>query len=217
INQINPTNNPRLGAILLTLEGARSIAREFYPFVLEHNKQRPRRIPPHISTKTQTLFPELTRRALVKEEEKQRDIYNNFLENTQVQIEGIKRRLLVELPEFYKISEDNPQTGKTFHYKDYNNQFTILLFNFHYLILHYLNAIDNILYAEGARYKFFFEEEENYKSINSEINKRNQEFVDEAKKVIKLREEKEKLEEITNKILSGKPTEKPKRTRSNSL
>ena len=66
INQINPTNNPRLEAILLTFEGARSIAREFYLFVLEHDKQRPRRIPPHISTRTQTLFPELTGRALVK-------------------------------------------------------------------------------------------------------------------------------------------------------
>src|SRR6185437_877140 len=93
INRINPTNNPRLGAILLTLEGARSIAREFYLFILEHDKQRPGRIPLHISTRTQTLFPDLTGRALVKEEERQRNIHNNFLENTQIQIEGIKRRL----------------------------------------------------------------------------------------------------------------------------
>ena len=57
INWINPTNNPRLGAILLTLEGARSIAREFYSFALEHDKQRPGRIPPYISIRTQTLFP----------------------------------------------------------------------------------------------------------------------------------------------------------------
>src|SRR6185312_7778050 len=121
INRINPTNNPRLGAILLTLEGARSIAREFYPFVLENDKHRPGRIPSHISTRTQTLFPELTGRALVKEKEKQRNIYNDFLENTQAQIEGIKRRLIAESPEFYKIPGTDPQTGEIFYQEDYNN------------------------------------------------------------------------------------------------
>ncbi|RIB08592.1 hypothetical protein C2G38_2211263 [Gigaspora rosea] len=131
INRINPTNNSRLGAILLTLEGAKSIAREFY----------------------------LT--ALVKEQEKQRNIYNNFLDNTQAQIEGIKKRLLAESPKFCKIFEDNPETGETeFYYGDYNNQFTILPFRFHHLILHHLEAIDNILYSEGARNKIYFEEEE---------------------------------------------------------
>ncbi|RIB24080.1 hypothetical protein C2G38_2169535 [Gigaspora rosea] len=89
INQINPTNNSRLGAILLTLEGAKSIAREFYPHV------------------------QLTGRVLVKEQEKQKNIYNNFLDNTQAQIEGTKKRLLAESPEFCKIFEDNPETRET--------------------------------------------------------------------------------------------------------
>ncbi|RIB04460.1 hypothetical protein C2G38_2222324 [Gigaspora rosea] len=40
------------------------------------------------------------KRALVKEQEKQRNIYNNFLDNIQAQIEGIKKRLLAESPEF---------------------------------------------------------------------------------------------------------------------
>ncbi|RIB07144.1 hypothetical protein C2G38_2215310 [Gigaspora rosea] len=184
INRINPINNSRLGAILLTLEGAKSIAREFYPHVLEYDKQRPNKIPAHILTRTQTLFPELTGRALVKEQEKQRNIYNNFLDNTQAQIEGIKKRLLAELPEFCKIFEDNPETGETeFYYGDYNNQFTILPFRFHHLILHHLEAIDNILYSEGARNKIYFEEEESYTSAYSEINKLNQEFVDQTKKM----------------------------------
>ncbi|RIB18340.1 hypothetical protein C2G38_2184875, partial [Gigaspora rosea] len=162
INRINPTNNSRLGAILLTLEGAKSIAREFYPHVLEYDKQRPNKIPAHILIRTQTLFPELTGRALVKEQEKQRNIYKNFLDNSQAQIEGIKKRLLAESPEFCKIFEDNPETGETeFYYGDYNNEFTILPFRFHYLILHHLEAIDNILYSEGARNKIYFEEEEN--------------------------------------------------------
>ncbi|RIB01343.1 hypothetical protein C2G38_2231128 [Gigaspora rosea] len=125
-------NNTKLGAILLTLEGAKSIAREFYPHVLEYDKQRPNKIPAHILTRTQTLFPELTGRALVKEQEKQRNIYNNFLDNTQAQIEEIKKRLLAESPEFYKIFEDNPETRETeSYYGDYNNQFTILPFRFH--------------------------------------------------------------------------------------
>ncbi|RIB21054.1 hypothetical protein C2G38_2177669 [Gigaspora rosea] len=118
INRINPTNNSRLGAILLILEGAKSIAREFYLHVLEYDKQRPNKIPAHILTQTQTLFPELTERALVKEQEKQRNICNNFLDNTQAQIEGIKKRLLAESPEFCKIFEDNPETGETeFYYE----------------------------------------------------------------------------------------------------
>ncbi|RIB08932.1 hypothetical protein C2G38_2210288 [Gigaspora rosea] len=222
INRINPTNNSRLGAILLILEGAKSIAREFYPHVLEYDKQRPNKIPAHILTRTQTLFPELTERALVKEQEKQRSIYNNFLDNTQAQIEGIKKRLLAESPEFCKIFEDNPETGETeFYYGDYNNQFTILPFRFHHLILHYLEAIDNILYSEGARNKIYFEEEESYASAYTEINKLSQEFIDETKKVKKLREEKERLERATdkiiNRILKDEPSEKPKRTRSNSL
>ncbi|RIB07766.1 hypothetical protein C2G38_2213422 [Gigaspora rosea] len=171
INRINPTNNSRLEAILLTLEGAKSIAREFYSH-----------IPAHILIRTQTLFPELTERALVKEQEKQRNIYNNFLDNTQAQIEGIKKRLLAESPEFCKIFEDNPETGETeFYYGDYNNQFTILPFRFHYLILHHLEAIDNILYSEGARNKNYFEKEESYKSAYSEINKLSQEFIDKTK------------------------------------
>ncbi|RIB27291.1 hypothetical protein C2G38_2160878 [Gigaspora rosea] len=153
-------NNTKLGAILLTLKDAKSIAREFYPYILENDKQRPGRIPAHISTRTQTLFPELSGRALVKEKEKQRNIYNSFLENTQIQIEGIKRRLIAESPEFYRISERNPCTGEIFHYPDYNNQFTILPIKFHHVILHHLDAIDNILYTEGAKYKLFFEEEE---------------------------------------------------------
>ncbi|RIB02485.1 hypothetical protein C2G38_2227697 [Gigaspora rosea] len=82
INRINPKKS-RLGEILLTLEGAKSIAREFYPHVLEYDKQRSDKIPAHILIRTQTLFPELTGRALVKEQEKQRNIYNNFLDNTQ--------------------------------------------------------------------------------------------------------------------------------------
>ncbi|RIB11759.1 hypothetical protein C2G38_2202612 [Gigaspora rosea] len=223
INRINPTNNSRLGAILLTLESAKSIAREFYSHVLEHDKQRPNKIPAHILTQTQTLFPELTGRALVKEQEKQRNIYNNFLDNTQAQIEGIKKRLLAESPEFCKIFEDNPETGETeFYYGDYNNQFTILLFRFHHLILHHLEAIDNILYSEGARNKIYFEEEESYESAYSEINKLSQEFIDKTKKVKELRKEKERLEQITNKVinrilLKNEPVEKPKRIRSNSL
>ncbi|RIB04029.1 hypothetical protein C2G38_2223465 [Gigaspora rosea] len=224
INRINPTNNSRLGAILLILEGAKSIAREFYPHVLEYDKQRPNKIPAHILTRTQTLFPELTGRALVKEQEKQRNIYNNFLDNTQAQIEGIKKRLLAESPEFCKIFEDNPETGETeFYYGDYNNQFTILPFRFHHLILHHLEAIDNILYSEGARNKIYFEEEESYESAYSEINKLSQEFIDKTKKVKELRKEKERLEQATDKIINrillenNKPIEKPKRTRSNSL
>ncbi|RIB10479.1 hypothetical protein C2G38_2206054, partial [Gigaspora rosea] len=150
-----------LGAILLTLEGAKSIAREFYPHILEYDKQKPNKIPAHVLTRTQTLFPELTGRALVKEQEKQRNIYNNFLDNTQAQIEGIKKRLLAESPEFCKIFEDNPETGETeFYYGDYNNQFTILPFRFQHLILHHLEVIDNILYSEGARNKIYVEEEE---------------------------------------------------------
>ncbi|RIB05379.1 hypothetical protein C2G38_2219781 [Gigaspora rosea] len=142
INQINPTNNSRLGAILLTLAGAKSIAREFYPH-----------IPAHILTRTQTLFPELTGRALVREQEKQRNIYNNFLDNTQAQIEGIKKRLLAESPEFCKIFENNPETGETeFYYGDYNNQFTILPFRFHHLILHHLEAINNTLKEQEIKY-----------------------------------------------------------------
>ncbi|RIB04698.1 hypothetical protein C2G38_2221610 [Gigaspora rosea] len=195
INRINPTNNSRLGAILLTLEGAKSIAREFYPHVLEYDKQRPNKIPAHILTRTQILFPELTGRALVKEQEKQRNIYNNFLDNTQVQIEGIKKRLLAESPEFCKIFEDNPETGETeFYYGDYNNQF-------HHLILHYLEAIDNILYSEGARNKIYFEEEESYESAYSEINKLSQEFIDKTKKVKELRKEKERLEQVTKEVI----------------
>ncbi|RIB05086.1 hypothetical protein C2G38_2220645 [Gigaspora rosea] len=161
IDRINPTNNSRLGAILLTLEGAKSIAREFYPHILEYDKQRPDRIPPHILTRTATLFLDLTERELVEEQKKQRNIYNNFLDNTQAQIEGIKKRLLAESPEFCKIFEENPETEETeFYYGDYNNQFTILPFRFHHLILHHLEAIDNILYSEGARNKIYFEEEE---------------------------------------------------------
>ncbi|RIB22112.1 hypothetical protein C2G38_2296956 [Gigaspora rosea] len=174
--------------------------------------------------RTQTLFPELTGRALVKEQEKQRNIYNNFLDNTQAQIEEIKKRLLAESPEFCKIFEDNPETGETeFYYGDYNNQFTILPFRFHHLILHHLEAIDNILYSEGARNKIYFEEEESYESAYSEINKLSQEFIDKTKKVKELRKEKVRLEQATNKIINrilledNKPIEKPKRTRSNSL
>ncbi|RIB30372.1 hypothetical protein C2G38_2026910 [Gigaspora rosea] len=149
IDRINPTNNSRLGAILLTLEGAKSIAREFYPHILEYDKQRPNRIPPHILTRTATLFPDLTGRELAEEQKKQRNIYNNFLDNIQAQIEGIKKRLLAESPEFCKIFEDNPETEETeFYYGDYNNQFTILPFRFHHIILHHLEAIDNILYSE---------------------------------------------------------------------
>ncbi|RIB29652.1 hypothetical protein C2G38_2154704 [Gigaspora rosea] len=221
--KINPTNNSRLGAILLKLERAKSIAREFYPHVLEYDKQRPNKIPAHILTRTQTLFPELTGRALVKEQEKQRNIYNNFLDNTQAQIEGIKKRLLAESPEFCKIFEDNPETGETeFYYGDYNNQFTILPFRFHHLIFHHLEAIDNILYSEGARNKIYFEEEESYESAYSEINKLSQEFIDKTKEVKELRKEKERLEQITNKIinrilLKNELVEKPKRIRSNSF
>ncbi|RIB29439.1 hypothetical protein C2G38_2155336 [Gigaspora rosea] len=112
INRINPTNNSRLGAILLMLEGAKSIAREFYPHVLEYDKQRPNKIPAHILMRTQTLFPELTGRALVKEQEKQRNIYNNFLDNTQAQIEGIKKRLLAESLEFCKILKTTQKQEK---------------------------------------------------------------------------------------------------------
>ncbi|RIB08851.1 hypothetical protein C2G38_2210518 [Gigaspora rosea] len=202
ILETTPTRR-KLGAILLTLEGAKSIAREFYPHVLEYDKQRPNKIPAHILMRTQTLFPELTGRALVKEQEKQRNIYNNFLDNTQAQIEGIKKRLLAESPEFCKIFEDNPETGETkFYYGDYNNQFTILPFRFHHLILHHLEAIDNILYSEGARNKIYFEEEESYTSAYSEINKLNQEFVDQTKKVKKLKEEKERLERASDKIIN---------------
>ncbi|RIB27330.1 hypothetical protein C2G38_2240206 [Gigaspora rosea] len=131
-------------------------------------------------------------KALVKEQEKQRNIYNNFLDNTQAQIEGIKKRLLAESPEFCKIFEDNPETGETeFYYGDYNNQFTILPFRFHHLILHHLEAIDNILYSEGARNKIYFEEEESYESAYSEINKLSQEFIDKTKKEIIIKELKE--------------------------
>ncbi|RIB08037.1 hypothetical protein C2G38_2212690 [Gigaspora rosea] len=201
INRINPTNNSRLGAILLTLEGAKSIAREFYPHVLEYNKQRPNKIPAHILTRTQTLFPELTGRALVREQEKQRNIYTNFLDNTQAQIKGIKKRLLAESPKFCKIFEDNPETGETeFYYGDYKKQFTIIPLKLHHLILHHLEAIDNILYSEGAKNKIYFEEEESYESAYSEINKLSQEFIDKTKKVKELRKEKERLEQITNKI-----------------
>ncbi|RIB23361.1 hypothetical protein C2G38_2171589 [Gigaspora rosea] len=224
IDRINPTNNSRLGAILLTLEGAKSIAREFYPHILEYDKQRPNRIPLHILTRTATLFPDLTGRELAEEQKKQRNIYNNFLDNTQVQIEGIKKRLLAESPEFCKIFEENPETEETeFYYGDYNNQFTILPFRFHHLILHHLEAIDNILYSEGARNKIYFEEEESYISAYMEINKLSQEFLDQKKKVKKLKKEKERLEQATDKIIkrillkNNKPTEKPKRTRSNSL
>ncbi|CAG8649126.1 7603_t:CDS:1 [Paraglomus brasilianum] len=193
IDRINPTNNSRLGAILLTLEGAKSIAREFYPHTLEYDKQRPDRIPPHILTRTATLFPNLTGRELVKEQKKQRNIYNNFLDNTQAQIEGIKKRLLAESPEFCKIFEENPETEETeFYYGDNNNQFTILPFRFHHLILHHLEAIDNILYSEGARNKIYFEEEESYISAYTEINKLSQEFLDQAKKVKELKKEKRK-------------------------
>ncbi|RIB19032.1 hypothetical protein C2G38_2182948 [Gigaspora rosea] len=198
INRINLTNNSRLEAILLTLEGAKSIAREFYPHVLEYDKQRPNKIPAHILTRTQTLFPELTGRAL--------------------------KRLLAESPEFCKIFEDNPETGETeFYYGDYNNQFTILPFRFYHLILHHLEAIDNILYSEGARNKIYFKEEESYESAYSEINKLSQEFIDKTKKVKELRKEKERLEQATDKIINrillenNKPIKKPKRTRSNSL
>ncbi|RIB12264.1 hypothetical protein C2G38_2201101 [Gigaspora rosea] len=83
---INPTNNPRLGAILLTK--VKKHSKRILSIILEHDKQRPGRIPPHISTRTQTLFPELLGRALLKEEEKQRNIYNNFLENTWVAIKS---------------------------------------------------------------------------------------------------------------------------------
>ncbi|RIB09629.1 hypothetical protein C2G38_2208346 [Gigaspora rosea] len=122
IDRINPTNNSRLGAILLTLEGAKSIVREFYPHILEYDKQRPNRIPPHILTRTAILFPDLTGRELAEEQKKQRNIYNNFLDNTQAQIEGIKKRLLAESPEFCKIFENNPETEETeFYYRDYNN------------------------------------------------------------------------------------------------
>ncbi|RIB14929.1 hypothetical protein C2G38_2193705 [Gigaspora rosea] len=198
---INSTNNSRLGAILLILEGAKSIAREFYPHVLEYDKQRPNKIPAHILTRTQTLFPKLTGRALIREQEKQRDIYNNFLDNTQAQIEGIKKRLLAESPEFCKIFEDNPKTEETeFYYGDYNNQFTILPFRFHHLILHHLEAIDNILYSEGN--KIYFEEEESYESAYSEINKLSQEFIDKTKKVKELRKEKKRLELVTDKIIN---------------
>ncbi|RIB09643.1 hypothetical protein C2G38_2208270 [Gigaspora rosea] len=145
INRINPTNNSRLGAILLTLEGAKSIAREFYPH----------------------------------------------------------KRLLAESPEFCKIFEDNPETGETeFYYGDYNNQFTILPFRFHHLILHHLEAIDNILYSEGARNKIYLEKEESYESAYSEINKLSQEFIDKTKKVKELRKEKKKLELVTDKIIN---------------
>ena len=224
IDRINPTNNSRLGAILLTLEGAKSIAREFYPHTLEYDKQRPDKIPPHILTRTATLFPDLTGRELVKEQKKQRNIYNNFLDNTQAQIEGIKKRLLAESPEFCKIFEENPETEETeFYYGDYNNQFTILLFRFHHLILHHLEAIDNILYSEGARNKIYFEEEESYISAYTEINKLSQEFLDQAKKVKELKREKERLEQATDKIINrillenNKSIEKPKRIRSNSI
>ena len=224
IDRINPTNNSRLGAILLTLEGAKSIAREFYPHTLEYDKQRPDRIPPHILTRTATLFPDLTGRELVKEQKKQRNIYNNFLDNTQAQIEGIKKRLLAESPEFCKIFEENPETEETeFYYGDYNNQFTILPFRFHHLILHHLEAIDNILYSEGARNKIYFEEEESYISAYTEINKLSQEFLDQAKKVKELKKEKERLEQATDKIINrillenNKSIEKPKRIRSNSI
>ncbi|RIB13054.1 hypothetical protein C2G38_2198959 [Gigaspora rosea] len=169
INQINPTNNSRLGAILLTLEGAKSIAREFYPH----------------STCERTR--------------KQRNIYNNFLDNTQAQIEGIKKRLLAESLEFCKIFKDNSETGETeFYYGDYNNQFTILPFRFHHLILHHLEAINNILYSEGARNKIYFEEEESYELAYSEINKLSQEFINKTKEVKELRKEKEKLEQDTD-------------------
>ena len=224
IDRINPTNNSRLGAILLTLEGAKSIAREFYPHTLEYDKQRPDKIPPHILTRTATLFPDLTGRELAEEQKKQRNIYNNFLDNTQAQIEGIKKRLLAESPEFCKIFEENPETEETeFYYGDYNNQFTILPFRFHHLILHHLEAIDNILYSEGARNKIYFEEEESYISAYTEINKLSQEFLDQAKKVKELKKEKERLEQATDKIINrillenNKSTEKPKRIRSNSI
>ncbi|RIB07670.1 hypothetical protein C2G38_2213763 [Gigaspora rosea] len=193
------------------------------PSVLEYDKQRPNKIPAHILTRTQTLFLELTGRALVKEQEKQRNSYNNFLDNMQAQIEEIKKRLLAESPEFCKIFEDNPETGEIeFYYGDYNNQFTILPFRFHHLILHHLEAIDNILYSEGARNKIHFEEEESYISAYSEINKLSQEFIDQTKKVKKLKEEKERLEQATDKIINrilskDEPSEKPKRTRSNSF
>ncbi|RIB17364.1 hypothetical protein C2G38_2187513 [Gigaspora rosea] len=150
-------NNTKLGAILLTLEGAKSIAREFYPHVLEYDKQRPNKIPAHKLIRTQILFPELTGRAL--------------------------KRLLAESPEFCKIFEDNPETEETeFYCEDYNNQFTILPFRFHHLILHHLEAIDNILYSEGARNKIYSEEEESYESAYSEINKLSQEFIDKQRK-----------------------------------
>ncbi|RIB27523.1 hypothetical protein C2G38_2326972 [Gigaspora rosea] len=224
IDRINPTNNSRLGAILLTLEGAKSIAREFYPHILEYDKQRPNRIPPHILTRTATLFPDLTGRELAEEQKKQRNIYNNFLNNTQAQIEGIKKRLLAESPEFCKIFEENPETEETeFYYGDYNNQFTILPFRFHHLILHHLEAIDNILYSEGARNKIYFEEEESYISAYMKINKLSQEFLDQTKKVKKLKKEKKRLEQATDKIIkrilleNNKSIEKPKRIRSNSI
>ena len=89
------------------------------------------------------------------------------------------------------------------------------------MILHHLDAIDNILYAEGGRYKLFFEEEENHESIKSEINRHNQELAEKTKEIKKLKEEKERLEGIANKIvdriLTSKPAGKPKRIRANSL
>ncbi|RIB12608.1 hypothetical protein C2G38_2200167 [Gigaspora rosea] len=76
--------------------------------------------------------------------------------------------------------------------------------------------------TEGARNKIYFEEEESYESAYSEINKLSQEIIDKTKQVKELRKEKERLEQVTNKIinrilLKNEPVEKPKRTRSNSL
>ena len=53
VDRINPTNNLRLGAILLTLEGARGIGNHFYSQNLQYDKERPQRIPLHITTKVE--------------------------------------------------------------------------------------------------------------------------------------------------------------------
>src|SRR5260364_319296 len=157
IERINPTNNLRLGAIILTLEGARGIANHFHSQNLELDEERPKRIPPHIITKVEKGNLDLRGWALIKEFKKQRDIYNEFLENTQAQLSGIKKRIILEVPEFCKIIEESDNESESeenerqdqideriVSYGDFDHQFTILPFNFKNQILYHLEAIDNI-------------------------------------------------------------------------
>ena len=222
IDRINPTNNSRLGAILLTLEGARGIGNHFHSQNLEFDKQRPQRIPPHILTKVEKGNPDLTGQALLKECIKQRDIYNEFLENTQTQLSGIKKRIILEVPEFCKIieeeSESETESGREdqiltnrriVSYGDYDHQFTILPFNFKNQILHHLEAIDNILFCEGARNTYLFEEEEHHGSLQSEVKRLQLEKEAQERNLLRI----EKVEQRLNELIK-RPFNHPKERRN---